>query len=766
MTIVVEETYNVTYDLAGGKLEGENPTVYYDSKCPYSLVEPTKDAYTFAGWVDEEGNIYYNIPAGTNKDLALTATWEPIVYSLLYVLNGGQVEGAEVPTYDKLVELFLADYYANSNLKPEEYKDAFIAEGHNDTKTIFLYNNLNKWGWLIDWFIQFASESNLIGLNAFQQYDNFWDLNTYDNGLDIIPAELMGFVSGEKYTSTDYNEWGTENPLTSIDFSQEAVKEVIKDYVAVEYFTVETEDFEVKKAYKYGYDFTAWYDDVDNTVEKVEKGTWENLSVYPKYDIVTYKVYYWSLAGGEWPIADLLTSNNIYVSFKTQFFKDLGEYAGYTSSLELFHNHSKDTIKYLFSKSYMLDRYQWLLEYILSEFEENAATLGLTQSTIATETIELLNKLIAGDTTAINGSYANGRTMLRYYIHCILNGKKLQNVQDTGDTYSKYVSAVSYETEINNLFDFVKEYDINTPAFELLTPIRPGYKFVGWVNHEWVNYKEIYTEPMTTLAPKDFCYFINLQAKWEKEEADLEPNEYSITYVLNDGYFNDMDSLSDWRFEFISDYKTAAGSTANYISSTNFHVDTKDNIKLAFANAEFLAKYKTFFEYMLEEIKANAIVNNFTLSSNKYTQVVELLGKLIAGDTTAINGNYAEGRTIIRHFIHNLLNENHESAGTTKGAYLKLTSDFSDPNVVKKFVKQFVKTAYYYTTTSETIVLPSDGYKLVMYHDPSLPATWYDYYKFTGWYTNPECTGEPVTEIPTGSTGNITLYAGWELILY
>jgi len=34
--------------------------------------------------------------------------------------------------------------------------------------------------------------------------------------------------------------------------------------------------------------------------------------------------------------------------------------------------------------------------------------------------------------------------------------------------------------------------------------------------------------------------------------------------------------------------------------------------------------------------------------------------------------------------------------------------------------------------------------------------------KFLGWYDNAECTGEAITKIEKGTTGNIVLYAKWE----
>ena len=35
-------------------------------------------------------------------------------------------------------------------------------------------------------------------------------------------------------------------------------------------------------------------------------------------------------------------------------------------------------------------------------------------------------------------------------------------------------------------------------------------------------------------------------------------------------------------------------------------------------------------------------------------------------------------------------------------------------------------------------------------------------YQFSGWYADKDCTGDPVTEIPAGSVGDLILYAGWQ----
>ena len=56
-----------------------------------------------------------------------------------------------------------------------------------------------------------------------------------------------------------------------------------------------------------------------------------------------------------------------------------------------------------------------------------------------------------------------------------------------------------------------------------------------------------------------------------------------------------------------------------------------------------------------------------------------------------------------------------------------------------------------YNVETETITL----------RDPVKPG-----YTFAGWYKVEDFTGEAVTEIAQGSTGNITLYAKWELVSY
>ena len=58
-------------------------------------------------------------------------------------------------------------------------------------------------------------------------------------------------------------------------------------------------------------------------------------------------------------------------------------------------------------------------------------------------------------------------------------------------------------------------------------------------------------------------------------------------------------------------------------------------------------------------------------------------------------------------------------------------------------------------------VLPTDPVKYTVKDEIILPEATGSV-KFLGWYLNADYSGEKVTSIPQGSTGDIVLYAKWE----
>ena len=70
--------YTITYDLAGGTVEG-NPDTYTIETVAFTLKNPTKSGYTFTGWsgtgLDGENNMTVTIPKGSTGNRIYTAHW-------------------------------------------------------------------------------------------------------------------------------------------------------------------------------------------------------------------------------------------------------------------------------------------------------------------------------------------------------------------------------------------------------------------------------------------------------------------------------------------------------------------------------------------------------------------------------------------------------------------------------------------------------------------------------------------------------------------
>ena len=80
--------YTITYDLAGGTVEG-NPDTYTIETVAFTLKNPTKSGYTFTGWsgtgLTGENNMTVTIPKGSTGERSYTAHWR---------YNGGSSGGS------------------------------------------------------------------------------------------------------------------------------------------------------------------------------------------------------------------------------------------------------------------------------------------------------------------------------------------------------------------------------------------------------------------------------------------------------------------------------------------------------------------------------------------------------------------------------------------------------------------------------------------------------------------------------------------------
>ena len=107
--------YTITYDLASGVLNENNPSTYNIESDPITLNNPTRLGYTFTGWVGSDveiGSTNLTIPTGSYGNRSYTATWTKDTYTITYDLNGGSMpDGVTNPdTYNVDTPNFTLNY--------------------------------------------------------------------------------------------------------------------------------------------------------------------------------------------------------------------------------------------------------------------------------------------------------------------------------------------------------------------------------------------------------------------------------------------------------------------------------------------------------------------------------------------------------------------------------------------------------------------------------------------------------------------------------
>jgi len=107
-TIKIKLNYSITYDLDGGIVGSDNPTTYNVETETFTLNNPTKEHYNFAGWSGtglSSSTTNVSITKGSYGNRTYTANWTPINYTISYNLNGGSVSSNKT-TYTIETETF------------------------------------------------------------------------------------------------------------------------------------------------------------------------------------------------------------------------------------------------------------------------------------------------------------------------------------------------------------------------------------------------------------------------------------------------------------------------------------------------------------------------------------------------------------------------------------------------------------------------------------------------------------------------------------
>ena len=169
-------SYTISYNLDGGTATG-NPTTYTVENNAITLVNPTKEGYTFTGWggtgLTGEQNTAVTIPKGSTGNRTYTAHWKLADYTVTLHPNGGTGGtdltsytfgmGAAFPTDWTKKGYIFGGWYANADCSGAEVKEiSATATGDKEywakwTDSIapvigtltYNYQPKNLWQWLI-----------------------------------------------------------------------------------------------------------------------------------------------------------------------------------------------------------------------------------------------------------------------------------------------------------------------------------------------------------------------------------------------------------------------------------------------------------------------------------------------------------------------------------------------------------------------------------------------------------------------------------------
>ena len=234
----VEKEYSIIYDLDGGRFEyaDSNPVSFTAFSENIMLASPTRDGYTFLGWVEEgredcRPQVSYVIKCSqTSGDVHLKALWKENSYSIKYNLNGGHYERG---TEDNRTSYTLSDstFVLSS---PVRYGYTFLGWVTGDT-------DLPVVGRTVD-----TSEGTNLTFEA------LWKADEYS---------ITYVLDGGEYL------YGNTNPET---YNVESV-------------------FTLSSPHKDGYTFLGWVrsgDATESVIEsaRIEKGTTGDLTFYAMYE--------------------------------------------------------------------------------------------------------------------------------------------------------------------------------------------------------------------------------------------------------------------------------------------------------------------------------------------------------------------------------------------------------------------------------------------------------------------------------------------------
>ncbi len=256
--------------------ENSNPVTISGKNDEIILSDAVKAGYTFDGWYKDGAKII-SIPADTNSNVALIAQWTPLEYGITYENTKGATN-TNPTSYDVESDSIVLD-----NLEKAGYKfngwyngDKQITEIPSGTAGDMILTA----SWTpIEYTATFIADGNTIATRTFTVED------TVISDLPIIPQKQNYTAEWSSYTikAADIYIYVVYSPI-GYTITYENTNDVTN--LNPTSYNVES-DFELKDISMDGYKFDGWYNG-DVKVTKIEEGTIGDITLRAKWLIVEY----------------------------------------------------------------------------------------------------------------------------------------------------------------------------------------------------------------------------------------------------------------------------------------------------------------------------------------------------------------------------------------------------------------------------------------------------------------------------------------------
>lgn len=289
--------YRISYDLQGGVNSISNPTKYTIEDQNIVLSAPSRAHYVFGGWT-EGGKATNTIDVSRLCDISLVATWTAEKYGINYNLNGGSCEDTLVTEYT--VE---SANIALPNLTKKGYAfDGWYDNAAFDGERV---NNIPRGSYgNISLYAKFSVVEYAIS------YDLQGGVNSVSNPTKYTIENqniVLSAPSRECYAFDGWFENGSK--VESVEVARCENVKLIAKWTAIEYtitydldggvcqaklpakYSIESEDVILPIPSKDGCKFDGWYIG-DKRIEKIEKGSHGDVTIFAKWRGATYAVQY------------------------------------------------------------------------------------------------------------------------------------------------------------------------------------------------------------------------------------------------------------------------------------------------------------------------------------------------------------------------------------------------------------------------------------------------------------------------------------------